>query len=148
MEKYLDHISSKHLTSLPIWGVMYLQTENIGMKITQANNGYMGKQQTHTHTNSYCSGFTDDSETKKQKLQWTPSSMNEISVWEQCKVFCQISLAFMTLLPIFSDQLLLLIPAILNLIDNKLFLWILSNKIITTALCLLKSQRETGFSHS
>lgn len=48
--------------------------------------------------------------------------MNEISVWEQCKVSCQISLAFMTLLPIFSDQLLLLIPAILNLIDNKLFL--------------------------
>lgn len=29
---------------------MYLQTENIGMKITQANNGYMGKQQTHTQT--------------------------------------------------------------------------------------------------
>lgn len=74
--------------------------------------------------------------------------MNEISVWEQCKVPCQISLAFMTLLPIFSDQLLLLIPAILNLIDNKLFLWILSNKIIATALCLLKSQWETGFSHS
>lgn len=68
--------------------------------------------------------------------------MNEISVWEQCTVFSQIPLVFMNLLPIFSDQLLLLILFILNLID-KIHKNNLSNKIIATALCLLKSQWES-----
>lgn len=47
--------------------------------------------------------------------------MNEISIWEQYNIFSQITLYFMTSLPIFSVHLLLWTPFFQNLMAKKIF---------------------------
>lgn len=79
------------------------------------------KKTNHPTPNNYCSCFTDDSETKKPKLQWTVGSMNEISVWEQYNIFRQVTLYLMISLPIFFLHLLLWILLFQNLIIKKIF---------------------------
>lgn len=150
--------SSKHLTSLLVWGSIHpgcsqftiLLCEmlaadwNVVTKIILANNEHMKKPT----LNNYCSCFTDDSETKKPKLQWTVGSMTEISVWEQYNIFSWVTLYLMTSLPILFLHLLLWTPSFQNLMVKNIFWQIWSNKTIATGLRMLKSWWETGFLHS